>query len=174
MGVRPGVRPETNTVATPLLRVLSDPEADGGPVPPSFDDIFRAHASFVLGIGLRLLGRRDEADDLVQEVFIAAYRARHKLRELAAARRWLAVVATRKARRALRMRWLRRWMSGSASEAEALPFPGLSPEEVALFREVQAALDALPTSQRIAWALHRLQGESLPEAARLCGCSLAT
>ena len=57
--------------------VVSD---DGEPV--EIDGLFRDHASYVAAIGLRLLGRRDEVDDLVQDVFLAAHRARAKLREI--------------------------------------------------------------------------------------------
>ena len=37
-------------------------------------DLFKRYASYVATIGIRLLGRDDELDDLVQEVFIEAYR----------------------------------------------------------------------------------------------------
>ena len=43
-------------------------------------DLFRRYSPYVATIGIRLLGRDDELDDLVQEVFIEAYRGFHQLR----------------------------------------------------------------------------------------------
>src|SRR5262249_20345365 len=70
----------------------------------------RRYRGYVAAIGLRLLGRDDEVDDLVQEVFLAAAGARGlaTLRDAEAMRGWLATVAVRVARRKLRLRGLRR------------------------------------------------------------------
>ena len=52
--------------------------------------LFRRYAAYVATIGFRLLGRDDELDDLVQEVFMEAYRGFHQLRSAEAAKAWLA------------------------------------------------------------------------------------
>jgi DNA-directed RNA polymerase specialized sigma24 family protein len=64
-------------------------------------DLFRRYASYVATIGIRLLGRDDELDDLVQEVFIEAYRGLHQLRSADAAKAWLARITVRRATRRL-------------------------------------------------------------------------
>ena len=79
-------------------------------------DLFKRYASYVATIGIRLLGRDDELDDLVQEVFIEAYRGYHQLRSPDAVKAWLARITVRRAVRRLRRRRLRSFFS-----LEALP-----------------------------------------------------
>src|SRR2546428_2424037 len=71
------------------------------------DALFRSYSRYVASIALRLLGRDDEIDDIVQEVFVVAMHGLRKLREPNAIRGWLATVAVRIARRKLRRRRLR-------------------------------------------------------------------
>src|ERR1051325_10698207 len=68
--------------------------------------LYRTYARYVASIALRLLGRDDEVDDVVQEVFISALRGLRNLREPGAIRGWLATVTVRIARRKLRRRRL--------------------------------------------------------------------
>jgi RNA polymerase sigma-70 factor, ECF subfamily len=45
------------------------------------DALFRRYSAYVAAVALRLLGRDDEVDDVVQEVFLAALRGLRQLRE---------------------------------------------------------------------------------------------
>jgi len=38
------------------------------------DELFRAHSGFVARLVLRLIGRDDEVDDVVQDVFVVLFR----------------------------------------------------------------------------------------------------
>jgi RNA polymerase sigma-70 factor (ECF subfamily) len=161
------------------LRVV----AEGASAPPrrivledaEFDAIFRAHARYVAAVACRLLGRDDEVDDAVQEVFL---RAMSKLREHRgdeATRAWLRIVTVRIVRRRLtRRRWLRLFGAGDADTFAEVPTREATPEERATLREVYAALDALPVDLRIAWVLRHAEEERLEDVARACECSLAT
>ena len=55
------------------------------------DEFFERFSPYVARIGMRLLGRSSDVDDLVQEVFIAAYKKRDQLPDEGATRGWLAV-----------------------------------------------------------------------------------
>jgi RNA polymerase sigma-70 factor (ECF subfamily) len=143
-----------------------------GPIDTS--ELFRDLAPYVAAVGLRLLGRHDEVDDLVQDVFLAAYRARAKLRTRHEAKKWLTVVAVRKARRRLRFRRLFVWLGLDDHEPEQLTAGGVSPEDEAFLAQVYALLDRLPVAVRLAWTLRHVQGEELAAIAELLGCSLAT
>ena len=138
------------------------------------DELFRDLAPYVAAVGLRLLGRRDEVEDLVQDVFLAAHRARRKLRVRHEARRWLTVVAVRYARRRLRFRALRGWLRFDDHEPENLVTPGATPEDNAFLAQVYALLDRQSIEERLAWTLRYVQGEKLAVVAELMGCSLAT
>jgi RNA polymerase sigma-70 factor (ECF subfamily) len=145
--------------------------------PLEVNALFRRFAPYVAAVGLRLLGRRDEVDDLVQDVFLDAHRARGKLRVLHEAKKWLTVVTVRRARRRLRAR--RRWAwlglgDGDDAGAAEVVAPGATPEAAAFAAEMYRALDRLPVADRLAWTLRYIQGEELKAVAELLECSLAT
>ena len=162
----------------PQLRVFQGGEAGQAgqeELPTSDRALFERFAPYVARIGLRLLGREAEVDDLVQEVFVAAFRQRSQVREPAAFRGWLATVAVRKARRILRRRRMRAFVGlDSASGVPELRDQSASPEQRALLARVYETLDRIPVDQRLAWTLRHVEGERLERVAERCGCSLAT
>jgi RNA polymerase sigma-70 factor, ECF subfamily len=136
---------------------------------------FRRYAGYVAAIGMRVLGRRDEIEDFVQDVFLAAHRSLAAVREPAALKGWLATLAVREAVRRLKRRRLREWLGiGSAVDYGDVADHAASSEERALLASVFAALDKLPTAERVAWALRYLEGETMERVAELAGCSLST
>ena len=153
------------------------PQAPAQPqTPPSLEAAYRRYAPYVAAIALRILGRDDELDDLVQDVFLDAAKGLSGLREAAAIRGWLAKIAVRAASRRLRQTKLRRafLLERDPVEYEALASPDVDPEQRALLARVYRALETLPTPERVAWVLRHVQGEPLHVGATLCGCSLST
>lgn len=147
----------------------------GEAVPPSLAEAFRAHASYVAGIAMRLLGRDAEVDDVVQDVFVRAMKGLHQLREPALVRGWLKTVTVRVARNRLRMRRLKALLRlDDVPTYEDIAASGASPEERALLAQVYAILDSLPIDDRLAWTLRHIEGEQLACVADATGCSLAT
>jgi RNA polymerase sigma-70 factor, ECF subfamily len=143
--------------------------------PLALDGLFRRYARYVATIGFKLLGRDDELDDLVQDVFIEAHRGLHQLRDLDAAKGWLARITVRRAVRRLRRQKLRAFFSLEAMGADAPLVDGAaSPEERAHVASTYRRLEALPVAQRIAWLLKNVEGETLDSIAALCACSKAT
>jgi len=155
-----------------LVRPSAEPSE---PRPPStFDDIFRQYAPYVAAIALRLLGRVDEVEDVVQDVFLQAHRGLGGLRDPAALKGWLATVTVRTAHRRLRSRRLRFLLRlVPAYDYEILAQPDLSAEESARVAEIYALLDKLPAKERLAWTLRYVEGEQLTRVAELTGVSLA-
>ena len=137
--------------------------------------LFKRFAPYVARIGLRLLGREADVDDLIQEVFFAAFRQRDQLRDPQAAKNWLATIAVRTARRQLRRRRLRQFVGlDNGGPALELPDPQISPEKRALLARVYEILDSMGVERRLAWTLRYVEGEKLEIVAERCGCSLAT
>lgn len=137
--------------------------------------LFKRFAPYVARIGLRLLGRESDVDDLIQEVFLAAFRQRDQLRDPNAAKNWLATIAVRTARRQLRRRRLRQFVGlDQGGPALELPDPGISPEKRALLARVYQILDSMGVERRLAWTLRYVEGEKLEVVAERCSCSLAT
>ena len=52
-----------------------DPQSEQRP-PMTDAQLFKRFAPYVARIGLRLLGRESDVDDLIQEVFLAAFKQR--------------------------------------------------------------------------------------------------
>jgi RNA polymerase sigma-70 factor (ECF subfamily) len=124
---------------------------------------------------MRLLGRDDEVEDVVQDVFLIALNGLSQVREPGALRAWLATVTVRVSRERLRLRRLKSFLRFDDTPTyEDVAAPGASPEERALLAQVYAILDALPVNERIAWTLRYIEGQPLADVAALVGCSLAT
>jgi RNA polymerase sigma-70 factor (ECF subfamily) len=138
-------------------------------------DLFRRYASYVATIGLRLLGRDDELDDLVQEVFIEAYRGLHQLRSTDAAKAWLARITVRRATRRLRRRRVRSFFSLESLPSYAnLVDDGATPEEKADVASSYRMIERIPVRQRVVWVLKHVEGETLDAIAEICRCSKTT
>lgn len=150
------------------------PAAPDALAPPAIADVVRQYSHYVATIGFRILGRRSDLEDLLQDVFLEAHRNLHTLREPRALRGWLATVTVRAARRMLRARRLAQMFLplGDAEPFEPVD-RGASAEERHLHGRLYRTLDRLPANVRIAWTLKTLQGEPLERIAELCGCSLA-
>lgn len=122
-----------------------------------------------------MLGRESDVDDLIQEVFLAAFRQRHQVRDPLAIKGWLATIAVRSARKQLRRRRLRSFVGlDTLGPALELREPSMSPERRALLSRVYSALDRIPIEARLAWTLRYVEGEKLEQVAEHCRCSLAT
>jgi RNA polymerase sigma-70 factor (ECF subfamily) len=136
---------------------------------------FRRYAPYVAKIGMRILGRRDEIDDFVQDVFVQVHRHLDTLREPAALKGWLAKLAVHEATRRLRRQRVRAFFGmPNAHDYSDVADGAASPEQRALLTRVFRTLDALPAPERVAWALRHLEGETMERVAELCGCSLST
>jgi RNA polymerase sigma-70 factor (ECF subfamily) len=154
--------------ASPVLVLLPTAPASG------VEAYFRAYSGYVSAIALRLLGRRQDVDDVVQEVFLAAIESLPKLREREAAKAWLATVTVRVVARRLRLHRFRSFLGLRKPDEYATLTVGATQEQATLVNQVYCVLDTLPIGERIAWTLRYVEGEQLDAVARLCGCSLAT
>jgi RNA polymerase sigma-70 factor (ECF subfamily) len=152
---------------------LADPTDDG---PDDFDTLFRRFAPYVGRIASSVLGAADEAEDVVQEVFVIAHRHLDKVRDRSATKAWLSRVTVREAARHLRRRRIKRVLgiAGDVAGSPHLADHGATPEDRAMLLSVYRVLDRLPTAERLAFTLRHVEGERLEAVAELCGCSLAT
>jgi RNA polymerase sigma-70 factor (ECF subfamily) len=168
-----------------LVRIIAPTveEAESSPlqsgIPPAaaldIDGLFRRYAPYVAAIAHRLLGRDEDVDDTIQEVFVAAVRGIHAVRDPAAIRGWLARVTVRVARQRLRKRRVRVFLGLDEPVVyDSVVDQSASAEQRTLLARVYKILDGMPANQRIAWSLRHIEGEPLESVASLSGCSLAT
>jgi RNA polymerase sigma-70 factor (ECF subfamily) len=115
------------------------------------------------------LGDPAEADDLVQETYLRAFRALPRFAGRSTARTWLLAIARRTCADGIRERRRRPQVDGRVTDAEPRPVPDVS-ESVAL----RAVLAGLDPDRRQAFVLTQLVGLSYTEAAAVCGCPVGT
>ena len=139
--------------------------------------IYRRYVQYVASVAARALRSPQDTRDVVQETFVAAFEQLPSLRDGAALRVWLARIAVSLARRRDRFRsWLGWFRSNPVDEQDCpeLTDPRVGPEVAAELALLDIALRSVPCEARIAWVLHRVQGETIEDVAQALGCSLAT
>jgi RNA polymerase sigma-70 factor (ECF subfamily) len=140
--------------------------------------LYHRHVRAVTRAAMRLLARRDEAEDVVQEAFVSALNGLGQLRDEEAFEWWLTRIAVRLVHRRFRRRRFLRALGLDRGEDDATLAsqidPGAGPEVRVALSEVDRLLDALPSRCRIAWVLRHVEGHELRDVAAACGCSLAT
>lgn len=153
-----------------LTEVKTDRDAE-------FAELFRAHAPMVSQLVLKVLGRPQDVADVVQDVFLSLHRAQesNQIFNSAAVRGWLATTAVRMATTKLRKRRLRQILSLDVGDLyDNLAGPGASSEEKALVKQIYRTLDRVSATERVAWALRYVEGETMEQVAQLCNCSMST
>jgi len=139
------------------------------------DALFRAHAPFVATFLHRLGTPRHEIDDLVQEVFVVAHRKGGYVKGPAQPRSWLGAIAVRVAQAGHRAR--RRLESPASPAVDQLSTTRDAGEAIDAQRSVarvQRALESLPLSQRAAFVLFEIEGESCESIAAVWEVPIGT
>jgi RNA polymerase sigma-70 factor (ECF subfamily) len=144
----------------------------------AFDQLVARYQRRLLRLVLRLLRDQAEAEDVVQETFLKAYRALPRFRGDAAFYTWLYRIALNGARNAILRR---RQRSGRGPLPSQLPAPAPevgTPESMLLSKQVMLAIDlameALPLDLRTAIVLREIEGLSYEEIAQIMECPLGT
>jgi RNA polymerase sigma-70 factor (ECF subfamily) len=138
-------------------------------------ELVAVHQRMVYTLALHLLGDRDEALDLSQEVFLRVFRTLGSFRAQSALRTWIYRIVINQARN--RQRWWRRrhrseqvsldehlqQIGEPESKGEVLPDRLLASKETAA--RIWQALDRLPFDQRTALILREVDGLRYEEIA---------
>jgi RNA polymerase sigma-70 factor (ECF subfamily) len=143
------------------------------------------HHRMVFGLASHLLGDRDEALDLTQEVFLRVFRTIHRFRGQSALRTWIYRITVNQARN--RLRWWRRRHQGDQVSLDAhvqrcgdlaLRTDAVAPDRMFASHELagrlRAAIERLPFEQRTAIVLRELEGLSYEEIAFSLGLAIGT
>ena len=140
--------------------------------------LFRRHLRMARGLAHRLLiGSDIEADDVVQDAFIAAFTRLDSLRAPEAFSGWLGSIVVRTASKRLRRHRLRLRL-GLATKEEVdldLNVSPVAPPDVALeIERIYRVLATFRPDERIALLLRRIEGLTIPEIAEHMDTSLST
>ena len=126
-----------------------------------------------------MVGRRDDAEDIVQEAFVRAYQNLHRYRDEAKFTTWLLRIVTNlctdQARMSQRRTTLEQqeamgaldWMTiGSTDD------PVQNLEEARRKEALRKALNALPAHHRGVIVLRDIEEREYPEIAQILGCTI--
>ena len=149
-------------------------------------DAFRAlverHSRPLFRLAFRMTGNQHDAEDVVQESFLRAYRQLGKFDERASFGTWLYRIATNCSLDVMRSRKRRAKQEAgpeaAVSEMEdpvlSLPSGDPTPDRVAMSGEVRErvaeAMNQLSASERTAFVLRHFEGMRMEDISRVLGC----
>lgn len=171
------------SVLEPGLEEIAANREDG------FAELFQRFHTMVYNLAFRILGDREEALDVSQEVFLSVYRKIARFRGDSSLKTWIYRIAVNRASN--RCRWwnrLRRRGTISLDQhlangkgrplCDAIKAPGQSPEQALLAHErcveIGRTLLGLPFHQRVAVVMRDVEGMSYEEIAQALRISLGT
>jgi RNA polymerase sigma-70 factor (ECF subfamily) len=149
-------------------------------------DAFRAlverHSRSVFRLAFRMTGNEQDAEDVVQESMLRAYKQLSKFDERASFGTWLYRIAANCSLDLVRSRKRRTQNQVTAPEGESelenpvltVREPGPNPERIALSGEVRehlsAAMAELSPTERSAFVLRHFEGMCIEDVSRVLGC----
>ena len=135
----------------------------------AFETIYRTHSGRLYSVACRMLGNPADAEDLLQEIFLAAHRKLDSFRGESALGTWLYRLATNLCLDHLRSRAARTGQVTGALDDE----PGLADagsrklaERTVAKMDLERALARLPEGCRTAFVLHDVEGLEHHEVGR--------
>lgn len=168
-----GERPPPRLSAEPpspdeLLALMRDDFSRGAPL---FYDRFQRDVNRVVW---RLLGADAEHDDVVQQVFLIAFRRIAQVRDADKLASWVRSVAVSVVYDEIRKRRVRRLFLRDTTHYDVHPSLVHDIEVRDFLVRAKQVLDLMPAAERMTFLLHVLEGRGLQEIAELCRHSLAT
>ncbi len=142
----------------------------------AFGLLVNSHARTAFRLAYRLTGNERDAEDVVQESFIRAYRQLGRFEARSNFGTWLHRIVVNCAMDSLRARHTRTTERLSAAVGDVPDMAASdqpSPERLALSteirRRVDASMDELTPQERVAFALRHYEGRSIDEIGRTLG-----
>jgi RNA polymerase sigma-70 factor (ECF subfamily) len=145
--------------------------------PDAFEQLYRAHAGRLYSLIVRMVASTETAEDLLQEVFLTAYRKVGGFRGDSSLGTWLYRMAVNHCLDHLRGRQNKMAKTTDSLEDEGVVEPQASAPLVAstISRlDLERAIAQLPEGCRTAFVLHDVEGFEHNEIARLLGISEGT
>jgi RNA polymerase sigma-70 factor (ECF subfamily) len=145
--------------------------------PGAFDEFFATYQRPVYITALAITRDPFLAEEILQDCFVKAYRARHRLRTDRSPLPWLHRVATnmcysRIARRRMIMEPITSLITNLVADLTSRPDQVVESREI--IEVLQRAIDTLPPKQQTAVILYYLHGYSLAQSAEIAGCNVGT
>lgn len=171
---------DNREVHTVPLRAADDLQERTGLTDDEFATLAEQHTNFVYNVAFRMMNSRDAADDVVQDTFTSAYRAKDRFRGDAKPTSWLYRITVNAA--LMRIRKDKRRVQATAPEdsyeehhvADWDATPDKAALNAELRREIQAGIAMLPAGMRAAVVLRDVQQLTNREAAGVLGITVSS
>lgn len=147
----------------------------------AFQQMFDRYKKLVINVCYRLVGNKDEAEDLTQDVFLKIFKSARHFKHRSKVSTWIYRIAINLSLNHLRRKKYQQWFSlnDTSSSKEPVFIEIVSsdcPESAFNAQEqekiVQKAINELPPDQRVAVMLQRYDGLSCQEIAAIAECSI--
>ncbi|RCV55141.1 RNA polymerase sigma factor SigM [Marinitenerispora sediminis] len=146
----------------------------------AFGELVRRHRERMWAVAIRVLGDPEEASDALQDAFLSAFRGAHRFRGEAQVSTWLHRIVINACHDRMRRKMVRPAIPTDDVNLDVLSnerYKGTTPDptsrtDAAL--DVHAALERLPTEQRLALVLVDMLGYRVDEAAAILEIAAGT
>ena len=144
----------------------------------AFEALYREHSSRLFGLTMRMLGNRTDAEDMLQDIFLAAHRKLESYRGDARLGTWLFRLAMNQCLDHLRSKSARMTQATSSLDDDNAmePVSPVSGPAVAAVHQIdlERAIARLPEGCRAAFLLHDVEGFEHREVGSMLGISEGT
>ncbi len=134
-----------------------------------FEEVVARHSDLVYNVALRMMGRAEDAEDVAQDAFLAAYRAFGRFRGESKVSTWLYRITVNAALMRLRKEKRGRELTRTGLEDVEIPDwregPDVSASNSELGDRLREGLDMLPHDLKAAVILRDVEGLSTAESA---------
>jgi RNA polymerase sigma-70 factor (ECF subfamily) len=145
----------------------------------AFRVLVERHSRPMFRLAFRMTGNEQDAEDIVQDTFLRAYRRIEKFDERASFGTWLYRITVNCSLDLVRARKRRSEQSGPANLEmddliQSLPSSGATPDRMAMSgqarQRIAEAMEELSASERTAFVLRHFEGMCIDEVSRVLGC----
>src|SRR3954466_4368467 len=145
----------------------------------AFRVLVERHSRSLFRLAFRMTGNEQDAEDIVQESLLRAYKQLGKFDERASFGTWLYRITVNCSLDLVRARKRRMEQASPAGEEAADPFqslssPGAGPERLAMSGEtrerIAMAMSRLSVPERTAFVLRHFEGMCINDVSRILGC----
>ena len=141
----------------------------------AFEALYQQHAPRLYNLAYRMAGTANDADDLLQDIFLLAYRKVGSYRGESSLGTWLYRLAMNHCLDVLRSRQSRMSQQTDALDEESSATAAVTPALGAVSRiDLERAIGRLPQACRAAFLLHDVEGFGHQEVGTILGISEGT
>ena len=141
----------------------------------AFEALYRQHAPRVYTLACRMAGSNEDGEDLLQEIFLQAYRKMGSFKGESALGTWLYRLALNHCLDYVRSRQAKMNKLTDTLDAGVASFEPLARRDTPIARlDLERALERLPDGCREAFVLHDVEGFDHKEVGRVLGIAEGT